>query len=318
MTVPANRKERLFMLKKISCLLLSLVLMTTPVIARGEDAGHSSDIDYDAAAQVLAAAGVGTSAGTALNNNPQLPIDLGLLEEDEQLSPTLLAARAVTVRDEQAQAAEEARNEAVAAAAADAALLVQYDGVQITADSLTILSAPGGDAVRTLRSGKVARLLDASDGWYEVEFSGSTGYIPAASCEPVDYDDFAGTAATSMILEDIVSYAYTYLGTPYVYGGTSYSGIDCSGFTMMVYRQFGYYLSHGATDQYYQTRHVSDAERQPGDLVFFNTEGGISHVGIYLGGGQFIHASFSRGVVISSLSESYYASCYLFASRVIG
>ena len=103
-----------------------------------------------------------------------------------------------------------------------------------------------------------------------------------------------------------------------VSGGTSYSGIDCSGFTMKVFAQFGISLPHGATGQYALCTPVTTAERAPGDLVFFNTSGrGIGHVGIYLGGGQFIHASTSRGVVISSLYESYYANTYLYAGRII-
>ena len=133
----------------------------------------------------------------------------------------------------------------------------------------------------------------------------------------VHYGDYEGTSATATLAEDLVAFACTYLGTPYRYGGVSRSGIDCSGFTMMVFAQFGYHLAHGATDQYYASSRVSDRDRQPGDLVFFNTTGGISHVGIYVGGGQFIHASSSRGVTISSLSNSYYAGTYLGAGRII-
>ena len=163
----------------------------------------------------------------------------------------------------------------------------------------------------------MARLNDYQDGWYQVTFGQSTGYIPAEYAQPVHYADYEGTSATNTVREELIAYAYTYLGTPYVYGGSSYSGTDCSGFTMAVFAKFGYSLSHGASDQYYTAASVSSKERQAGDLVFFDTFGGISHVGIYLGGGQFIHASSSGGVKINSLYESYYAACYLGAGRIL-
>lgn len=215
---------------------------------------------------------------------------------------------------------KQARNAAVAAAAAKSVLVDRYGGAMVTASGAVFYEAMDEEAnqIRTIARGKVARLLDSSNGWYRVSFDNKTGYLKADDCLPVRYADYEGTAATSMLIDDVIAYAYTYLGTRYVYGGSSYSGIDCSGFTMRVFNHFGYNLPHGVTGQYYMCRRVSDSERRPGDLLFFNTTGGLSHVGIYLGNGQFIHAGSIYGVSIRSLSESYFAGTYLFAGRLIG
>ena len=116
----------------------------------------------------------------------------------------------------------------------------------------------------------------------------------------------------------IVGVAQNYLGVPYVWGGTSPSGFDCSGFTQYVFRQCGYSINRTADAQYSNGSYVSYDSLQAGDLVFFaNTysASGITHVGIYIGGGQFIHAA-NGGVKISSLSESYYSSRYYGARRI--
>lgn len=116
--------------------------------------------------------------------------------------------------------------------------------------------------------------------------------------------------------QQVVAIAMQYLGVPYKWGGASpQTGFDCSGLTMYVYAQVGVSLPHYAAAQYQLGRPVSKAELEPGDLVFFR---GLGHMGMYMGGGNFIHAPRTGDVVkISSLSESYYVATWVGARRVL-
>lgn len=106
-------------------------------------------------------------------------------------------------------------------------------------------------------------------------------------------------------------------GTPYVDGGMSPAGIDCSGFTVLAYRElFDLPLPRTAGEQAGSGREVQRAALQPGDLVFFHTGLWQKHVGIYLADDQFIHASLSRGVTISSLDDAYWQEKYWQARRM--
>jgi len=117
--------------------------------------------------------------------------------------------------------------------------------------------------------------------------------------------------------EQAVQIAMGELGVPYVWGGASPSGFDCSGLTMWVYAQLGIHLDHYTVSQFNAGPHVAESDLAPGDLVFF--EPGIGHVGIYIGNGEFIHAPHTGTVVqISSLSDSWYAAEYQGATRVTG
>ena len=131
---------------------------------------------------------------------------------------------------------------------------------------------------------------------------------------------FAGgiLARTSKLAQQLTRSALRFLGTPYVFGGTTTSGFDCSAYVQHVFAMVGVSLPRTADAQYDVGRPARGGP-QPGDLVFFQTYApGASHVGIYLGNGQFVHASSSHGVMVSNLSESYWAARYLGAKRLLG
>jgi cell wall-associated NlpC family hydrolase len=129
---------------------------------------------------------------------------------------------------------------------------------------------------------------------------------------------FAGRilARTSRIARNLTRSALRFLGTPYAFGGESRAGFDCSGFVQHVFAMLGMNIPRTADAQYYAGRRIKGSMR-PGDLVFFQTYApGPSHVGIYLGHDRFVHAS-SHGVMVSSLSDAYWANRYLGAKRLI-
>jgi cell wall-associated NlpC family hydrolase len=109
------------------------------------------------------------------------------------------------------------------------------------------------------------------------------------------------------------SIALRYLGVPYVWGGSSPSGFDCSGLVMYVYAQLGISLPHYTVAQWGATAHISLSQAQPGDLVFFD---GLGHVGIYLGNNQFVHAPHTGTVVQVASLSGYYASALVGVGRV--
>ncbi len=130
---------------------------------------------------------------------------------------------------------------------------------------------------------------------------------------------FAGgvLARTSKIAQQLTRSALRFIGVPYVFGGTNSRGFDCSGYVQHVFATLGISLPRTADAQYYAGSRVRGGMRA-GDLVFFQTyEPGPSHVGIYIGNREFIHASSSRGVMVSSLSDAYWATRYIGAKRLI-
>lgn len=116
----------------------------------------------------------------------------------------------------------------------------------------------------------------------------------------------------------IIQTSLQYIGVPYVFGGTTPSGFDCSGFTRYVFANAGISLPRTADAQYEVGTPVAYDDLIPGDLVFFSTYTyGASHVGVYMGDSKFIDASTSRGVTIDSLDSGYWSSAYIGARRII-
>ena len=146
--------------------------------------------------------------------------------------------------------------------------------------------------------------------------SSSTGSISNGSASTGSSNsNTTGSATGAQILAE----AQKYLGTPYVYGGASPSGFDCSGFVYYVLKQFGYSPYRTPADQYRMGSYVAKSDLKVGDIVFFagTYASGISHVGIYAGNGQFIHSPNSRSVVsYADLTSGYWAQHYYGARRM--
>ena len=216
-----------------------------------------------------------------------------------------------------------------------------------------------GPSTDTQSIGKLARhakitVVAENGDWYKVSYNGKVGYVykqlvkdgepPAETSSRSQEESRTATtqtqqnnAAVAATAEssapaapaaqaapassgNVVQVAQQYLGSRYVYGGSSPSGFDCSGFTSYVYKQCGVSLSRTSYAQANQGTAVDKSNLQAGDLLLFKTNGasgGISHVGIYVGNGQFIHAANpSKGVVYDSINSGYYATNYAGARRV--
>lgn len=126
----------------------------------------------------------------------------------------------------------------------------------------------------------------------------------------------AGSVSASSI--DLKKSIDEVVGTPYEWGGTTPKGFDCSGFILYIFNQYDTKLPRTSKSMSQIGDKVAKDDLLPGDLVFFNTFGeGVSHAGIYIGDGDFAHASSSKGVSINNLSEKYYAKRYITARRVV-
>ena len=184
----------------------------------------------------------------------------------------------------------------------------------ISGNGVRMRSGPGTSysVVGYYNKGIQVNVTGQTGNWYAVTYKGLKGYISA---------DYVKIGTSNALADQIVATAKEYLGTPYVWGGTSPKGFDCSGFVYYVYQQYGYQLQRRASLQYANNGvSVSKSQLKPGDLVFFSDSvDPIGHVGMYIGDGYFIHASSGKGCVCITALEgsSYYINHYTGAKRII-
>ena len=200
---------------------------------------------------------------------------------------------------------------------------------RVTGDVVNLRERPNVDSEvmgQYFRSTEMT-VIGINTGWYKVQHDGKTGYVRSDYMEIIAGQRAASASSSSSppanltLGQQIANFALTFLGSTYVYGGASPSGFDCSGLSSYVYRHFGYTITRNASGQYRDNGvRVDKQNLAPGDLVFFSSNGGasVTHVGIYIGDNEFVHASRTGiGVIISRLDSSYYINVWYGAKRII-
>lgn len=254
-------------------------------------------------------------------NAQDLPAQKEQKESDDKLENTTKAENI-----DKAEKTDEAKTETPADKTESVAAIIK--GV-INGSDINLREGPGKDydVVCQVNKGDKVEILGSEPEWFKIKTSnGVNGWVYSTYVSTGSTLASRGETTDSNISDKraaVVEYAKKYLGVRYVYGGSSPSGFDCSGFTCYVFKHFGISLNRSANDQAANGTKISKSELQPGDLVLFDTNGGknkINHAGIYIGNGSFIHASSGsskKKVVISDINSGFYDGCYMTGRRVL-
>jgi len=201
-------------------------------------------------------------------------------------------------------------------------------------DDIPVLTIPDAwdDVIGVREAETTLTVTGRYSSWYEVNYNGKRGFVERHVLD-VLFSDFlptvrpprnpadTGFSESGILIDDLLAYAKSYIGTPYRFGSTDPSrGFDCSGFVTVVMRRFDIALQRSSASMASTNgTRVDRNALMPGDLVFFATGGGgrVSHVGIYIGGDRFIHSATRGGVIISGMSEAYYRTRFVRANRVL-
>lgn len=185
----------------------------------------------------------------------------------------------------------------------------------VNTTTLNVRTAPSlldseSDIITSVPIDEELEVLDLSTDWIKIEIDNDKGYVSRQYVnlsyelkKGVLVEELGVSGGVSSLRAEMVAYAKQFLGNPYVWGGTNpNTGADCSGFTQYIYSHFGYYIDRVSRSQAGNGSSISASEARPGDLIFYGSGGYISHVTMYIGNGQVIHASNRRtGIKISNM-----------------
>lgn len=309
-----------------ACTLAAVSLLSVTALAAPGDEGMASESEIIAAQAAQRA----QSSGSAIQVGTDKPAS-AVQAQGNGTSP-------ITVTGDQAQGSfqvvyqDQNGQETSATVTAKNPEDVVFACVNAGGDPLRVRQGPGTTypILCTVNDGNLFAITGKVDGWYQIACNGRTGYVSAEFILEKTVDDLInGGGDTNDGLTDseydgtkaqeIVNYALQFKGYPYVYGAAGPNSFDCSGFTSYVFNHFGYRLNRSSRDQLRNGVPVDKSQLQPADLLLFSRDGNtVSHVGLYIGNGKFIHASTSTtGVIISDLNSTYYTNHYYAARRII-
>ena len=252
-------------------------------------------------------------------------------------SEKLMTLEEKAKQDEEAKAKEEAEAKAQEEAKKAQEQTVKTMYANSTTVNVRETASKEAKIVAQISQNTAVEVLSEEGGWYKVKTNGKEGYVATnlLSSKKTEVEttsrgstttrksnkkeEVKTTAPASGKGATVVETAKNYIGYRYVYGTAGPNTFDCSGFTSYVFKLHGVSLSRTAKAQYGNGSPVARADLQPGDLVMFGPSvSGINHVGIYIGGGQIVHAANpSRGVTIDTINSGYYNNNYIGARRVI-
>lgn len=201
---------------------------------------------------------------------------------------------------------------------------------KLSGSDVRLRSAPStsGDVLGTYQAGTAVTVIGINNGWYKIKYDGKTGYVRSDLLDLTGGGGGSGSAgvatassaAAVSLGQKIADFAKQFNGYSYVYGAESPDiGFDCSGLMYYVYGHFGYTIERRASLQYASNgKSVTQAELQPGDMVFFGYDDQVCHVGMYIGNRNFIHAcDSSTGVIISTLDSRWGTTSWFGAKRIV-